>query len=155
MTASIDDVVIPALLRAARGSYSLAIRAELHTADCDDLPRNGPFVLGGLANHGAAFGDLIRELGVSKQAASQLVDTLVLRGYLAREPDSEDRRRMVITLTERGRAAAAAVRAGVESVDRQLAEMISADEFAGFRSGLIALTDIRERAELQARAAEA
>ena len=48
--------------------------------------------------------DMIRGLGVTKQAASQLIDTLVLRGYLTRDVNPEDRRRMTVTLTERGRA---------------------------------------------------
>lgn len=142
-----DEVVIPALLRAARGAYGHAVRTRLAAGGFDDLPRNGPYILGGMANHGGTAGNLIRELGVSKQAASQLIDTLVLRGYLEREVNAEDRRRMTIELTERGRAAADAVREGVQAVDAELAESISPAELAGLRTGLIALTTIRERLE--------
>jgi DNA-binding MarR family transcriptional regulator len=147
-----DEVVLPALLRAARGSYGHAIRGSLAAAQFDDMPRNGPFVLGGMANHGGTAGALIRELGVSKQAASQLIDTLVLRGYLTREIDPDDRRRMTIELTDRGREAGAAVRAGVQAVDAELATLISATELRGLRAGLEALCDIRERFEDEARA---
>jgi DNA-binding MarR family transcriptional regulator len=142
-----DDVPIPGLLRAARGAYGHAIQARLAAAGFDDLPRSGPFVLGGMANQGAGAGDLIRQLGVSKQAASQLVDVLVLRGYLDRQVDPDDRRRMTIALTERGRAAAAAVRAGVEEVDDDLALRLSTAQLAGLRAGLVALCAIREEAE--------
>ena len=103
-----------------------------------------------MANHGGTAGGLIRELGVSKQAASQLIDTLVLRGYLVREVNPDDRRRLTIELTERGRAAAAAVRSGVEAVDDELATLISPDELAGLCAGLVALTTIRERMEDEA-----
>jgi len=140
-----DEVVLPALMRGARGSYARAIAARLAAAGFDDLPRNGGFVLGGMANFGGSAGDMIRGLGVSKQAASQLIDTLVLRGYLTREVNQEDRRRMVIDLTERGSAAAAAVRAGVRQVDRELAQMISPEQLAGLRAGLEALTRIKDR----------
>lgn len=146
-TSHADEIVLPALLRAARGTYGDAIRRELAANGFDDLPRNGPFVLGGIANHGGALSDLVRQLGVSKQATSQLVDTLVLRGYLSREPDPEDRRRIAVTVTERGRAAAAAVRAGVQSVDRALAAAISEEQLAAMRAGLIALIDIRRAEE--------
>ena len=54
----------------------------------------------------AHLGSLTRELGISKQAVSQLIDTMVMRGYLERTPDAEDRRRMLLHLTPRGRAAA-------------------------------------------------
>ena len=99
-----DDVVIPALLRAARGAYGHAIRDRLVAAGFDDVPRNGAHILGGMGNHGVPASDLIRQLGVTKQAASQMIDTLVVRGYVTRETDSEDRRRLTLELTDRGRA---------------------------------------------------
>ena len=142
-----DEVVIPALLRASRGAYGHAVRANLAHGGFDDLPANGPYILGGIANHGGTAGGLVRELGVSKQAASQLIDTLVLRGYLERHPDPEDRRRMTIELTDRGRAAAATVRDGVEAVDAELAGKLSPAELSGLRAGLVALCEIRERME--------
>ena len=50
----------------------------------------------------APLAEVIRQLGVSKQAAGQLVDSLVVRGYLDRTVDPDDRRRLIVTLTERG-----------------------------------------------------
>ena len=147
-----DAVPIPALLRAARGSYGHAVRSRLLAAGFEDLPRNGPYVLGGIVNHGGSAAGLVRELGVSKQAASQLIEVLVLRGYLERQIDPQDRRRVTIDVTDRGRAAAAAVRAGVEEIDGELAALISPTELTGLRAGLIALCDIRERLEDEARA---
>ena len=70
-----------------------------------------------------------------------------MRGYLERELDADDRRRMTLQVTERGRAAAGAVRAGVQSVDAQLEELISPTELKGLRAGLVALCDIRDRLE--------
>ena len=150
--ADADQVVIPALLRAARGAYAHAVRARLADGGFDDMPANGPFVLGGIVNNGGSAADLIRELGISRQAASQLIDTLVLRGYLERAASTDDRRRMTITVTERGRQAASAVRAGVVSVDAQLADACTAEEIAGLRAGLIALCDIRDLFEERMRA---
>jgi len=144
-------VPIPALLRAARGAYGAAIRRRLALAGYEDLPRNGPYVLGGVANQGVPVSQLVRELGVTKQAAGQLIDTLVVRGYLERRPDAGDRRRINLELTARGVAAAAEVRAGVEEIDDRLAGMLTAPELEGLRAGLIALTTIREEAEEQAR----
>ncbi len=109
------------------------------------MPRNGPYVLGGMANQGGAFDDVIRGLGVTKQAASQLIDLLVIRGYLTREEHPDDRRRMLVQLTERGRAAAVAVAAGVRRVDYELANMLSEEEIATMRVGLAALCEVRER----------
>jgi DNA-binding MarR family transcriptional regulator len=140
-----DDASIPALLRGARGSYAHTIAAFLAEAGCDDLPQNGPFVLGGMASHHVPAVDMIRGLGVTRQAASQLIDTLVVRGYLSREVNPADRRRLNIELTDRGRAAAEAVAAAIGQVDVELATMITPAELAGLRAGLTALAEIRER----------
>ena len=141
---------IPALLRASRGAYRHAIRMQLIAAGLEDLPPNGAYVVGGIVTHGGSAGDLVRQLGVSKQAASQLIDTLVVRGYLERRPDPEDRRRITVEATERGRAAAEAIAAGVAAVDGELVQLISDDGAQALRDGLIALIDIRERMEDEA-----
>jgi DNA-binding MarR family transcriptional regulator len=143
-----DAASIPALLRAARSCYGQAITAKLTAAGFDDLPRSGPLVLGGMAHWGGSASEMIDGLGVTKQAASQLIDTLVLRGYLVREVNSQDRRRMTIELTERGQAAAAAVRSGIDMVDAELVRRVTPDEINGLRAGLIALAEIKgEKAE--------
>jgi DNA-binding MarR family transcriptional regulator len=142
-----DDIVIPALLRGARGAYAASVRLELARDGFEDLPRNGAFVLGGMANHGATPGDLVRQLRISKQATSQLIDALVLRGYLVRETDPADRRRLTLALTDRGLAAAAAVRRGVVAVDEELGRQVTPEQLASLRAGLIALCDIAEAFE--------
>src|SRR5438270_13769836 len=86
------DANVPALVRGARGSYAHTIAAFLVEAGCEDLPQNGPFVLGGMASNRASAVDMIRGLGVTRQAASQLIDTLVVRGYLSRAVNHADRR---------------------------------------------------------------
>jgi DNA-binding MarR family transcriptional regulator len=101
------------------------------------MPRNGPYVLGGMANHGGAAAEKIRALGVSRQAASQLVDTLVERNYLRRDTDHADRRRVALELTDRGQAAATAVRAGVVEVDENLARRCPPAVLAALRAGLV------------------
>jgi DNA-binding MarR family transcriptional regulator len=117
---SAEDVVLPALLRAARPAYGNAIRAALHDAGFEDVPKNGAYVIGAISRAGAPLANIIKGLGVSKQAAGQLIDTLVLRGYLEREVNDEDRRRLTMTLTPRGRAAAAVARKATEGVDAKL-----------------------------------
>jgi DNA-binding MarR family transcriptional regulator len=89
--------------------------------------------------------DVVASLGLSKQAASQLIDTLVLREYLERRIDPEDRRRMGVRLTARGLAAATAIQTATDSIDRTLADLVSADELHGLRAGLAAYRAIRER----------
>lgn len=145
---TLDDVTLPALLRHARYTYGAAMRAALAEAGYDDIPGNGLYVIGALAWGGAPLGDIVRELRVSKQAAGQLVDALVLRGYLERQIDPEDRRKLTVTLTERGRAAADTQTAARLGVDARLAAMVGADDILRAKHVLAALIGIgREDAE--------
>lgn len=139
-----ETVVFPALLRWARGTYGEAMHKALAEADCDDVPPNGLYVIGGLAlgEGDVPLGVLIRELKLSKQAAGQLVDTLVLRGYLKRETDEADRRRFTITLTERGQHAAAVQRAARERIDAELLSRVGAEALSGARKTLGALIEM-------------
>jgi DNA-binding MarR family transcriptional regulator len=135
----IEQWSLPAMLRAARSTYGSAIRAALSEAGCDDVPRNGIFVIGAIARMGAPLSEIIEQLGVSEQAAGQLVDTLVIRGYLDRSIDPEDRRRLRVTLTERGEAAATVIRSAVEQVDSALAARVGAEHVAYTRATLACL----------------
>jgi len=139
---SVDDIVLPALLRAARPAYAHAIRDALREAGFEDVPKNGAYVIGAISRAGAPLADIIRGLGVSKQAAGQLIDTLVLRGYLEREVDDDDRRRLTMTLTPRGRAAAAVSRKASESVDAKLKKRVGEKSIAEARKVLFHLIAI-------------
>lgn len=140
----LDSIVIPALLRAARSTYSDAIRARFAAEGFDDVPANAPYLLGGMVNQGGSPTDLLRQLGTSKQAQSQLVDTLVLRGYLTRDVDPADRRRIVLEVTERGRAAALLVGAAVREAEDELAELVGPETVHAMRVGLMGLHRVGE-----------
>lgn len=141
---SLDQIPLPALLRLARPAYGSAMRQALEAAGFDDIPRSGLYVIGGLAlgSAGIPLATLIRDLRTSKQAAGQLVDTLVARGYLIRAVDESDRRRLVVTLTERGRAAAATQRAARERVDAELMARVGSESVARTRRTLAALAEM-------------
>ena len=111
------------------------------------MPPNGPYVIGGIGNRSQPLGALVQQLRVTKQAASELIDSLVLRGYLSRTTDPDDRRRVNVTLTDRGLVAAEAVLAGVMAVDQELTEMLGVTALEQLRAGLVALCNIRERME--------
>ena len=144
-SATPPDLVMPALLRHARATYGSAMRTALAEAGYDDIPRNGLYILGGLAMEvpDVPLGQLIVELGVSKQAAGQLVDTLVQRGYLDRAPDESDRRKLSLRLTARGRAAATVQAAARARIDAQLLARVGEEDVRRTRRTLAALIQLR------------
>ncbi len=136
------EYATPTLMRAARGAYAQSIRAQLHAIGVNDLPRNGAFILAGIDTSGGPRPDLQAGLGVSKQAVSQLIDTLVSRGYLTRGPDPGDRRRISLELTGRGQEVVAAVQHGVDDVDHRLLERVPAAQVEAMRTVLATLAEI-------------
>ena len=52
----IEEWPLTALLRSARASVGGAIRESLEGSDMDDLPPNGPFVIGAIARSSAPLG---------------------------------------------------------------------------------------------------
>ena len=117
-----EHLSIPALLRQARRTYGEAMRAALEDAGYDDIPANGLYIIGGLAldDDRIPLRELVKQLGITKQGAGQLVDALVMRGYLSRTVDERDRRQLTIALTERGRAAAEVQTQARDRIDEEL-----------------------------------
>lgn len=60
-------------------------------------------VLPHLDRTGTAQAELVRRMGVSKQAVQQLLDQLEADGVIERKPDSDDRRGRIITYGRAGR----------------------------------------------------
>jgi len=142
-----ETMGLPGLLRAARAAYRHAVSTAFAEAGFEDIPRNGAFVLGRTFDNSAQLTSLTRELGISKQAVSQLIDTMVMRGYLERIADSEDRRRLLLSLTPRGEAAARVAWRAVTAVDAELAIRLPAGGLAALRTGLAVLAEIGMHAD--------
>ena len=145
---SVDDIAMAALLRAARTAYAHAVREALRAADFDDMPKNGAYVIGAISRAGAPLSAIIKGLGVSKQAAGQLIDTLVLRGYLERLTDDDDRRRLTVSLTARGKAAAAVQRKAADAVDAKLKKRVGEKAVSTAREVLFTLIAIDNERQL-------
>lgn len=86
----------------------------------DVRPAHG-FAFVRISQGGATVLDVAEHLGVTKQAASQLIEQLVQRKYVTRIADADDARRRVLVLTRRGRACTkAAEAAAADAVARWL-----------------------------------
>jgi DNA-binding MarR family transcriptional regulator len=138
----LDSMGIAGLLRAARKAYGNAVRGAFADAGFDDIPRNGAYVLARTHGDASPLPNLTRELGISKQAVSQLIDTMVMRGYLQRHEDPVDRRRMLVTLTARGQAAARVSWEAATDIDAELAGKITPAGVDALRTGLRALAEM-------------
>lgn len=104
---------LPLLLLAAAAEVTDAIHREVAAAGFGDIRPTHGFAFARMAPGGATVGEIAEHLGVTKQAASQLVEELVKKGYAERNPHPADARARLITLTERGWAATRAADAAL------------------------------------------
>ena len=92
-----------------------------------------------LSNHPAATSvELGAYLGITKQAGGQLVDELVRRGYVTREPHPTDRRARVLRLTDRGWDCIEQVVAYWDGVERHWETLVGPRQLADTRAALAA-----------------
>ncbi|WUI01750.1 MarR family winged helix-turn-helix transcriptional regulator [Spirillospora sp. NBC_00431] len=78
------------------------VHAELAEQGHPGLRPMHGFVFQAIGPHGTTAVELGRRLGVSKQAAGKMVDSLERAGYVERGADPADARRKIVRLTARG-----------------------------------------------------
>ncbi|TDE26971.1 MarR family winged helix-turn-helix transcriptional regulator [Actinomadura sp. 6K520] len=78
------------------------LHAELAAQGHPDLRPTHGFVLQAVGPDGTTAVELGRSLGVTKQAAGKMVESLERMGYVARTADPSDARRRIVRLTARG-----------------------------------------------------
>jgi DNA-binding MarR family transcriptional regulator len=111
-----EALALAAALLAAAGDLTQRINDGVVARGFEARPAWG-FAFTRLAPDGATVTELAGHLGVTKQAASQLVDEIVRKGYAERRPHPVDARARLVVLTERGWACTrAAEEAAAEAV---------------------------------------
>jgi DNA-binding MarR family transcriptional regulator len=98
-------------------------------------PAHG-FAFRRIGSEGASIAEIGEHLGVTKQAASQLVDELLRRGYVQSAPHPRDARAKLITLTEQGRAVTRAADEASIEAGRAWVEVLGEERVRGLIADL-------------------
>ena len=80
-----------------------SIWLALHRRDDPDLSQHERDILSHVPEAGCSLGDIVRHLGLPKRTCSEIVKSLGQRGFLLRVRDRADERRVLISLTTKGR----------------------------------------------------
>ncbi|MFF3913466.1 MarR family winged helix-turn-helix transcriptional regulator [Streptomyces sp. NPDC001852] len=123
-----EAMALSAALLAVSGNLTQRIHDGVVARGFTDLRPAHGFAFARLAPDGATVTDLATHLGVTKQAASQLVDEIVCKGYAERRPHPQDARARLIVLTERGWACTRAAEAAAAEVVGGWAELLGEGE---------------------------
>ncbi|MEU9284763.1 MarR family transcriptional regulator [Streptomyces sp. NPDC048275] len=132
-----DAMALSATLLAVAGELTQRIHEGVVARGFEGLRPAHGFAFTRLAPDGATVTDLATHLGVTKQAASQLVDELVRKGYVERRPHPDDARARLIVLTERGWACTRAAEAAAADAVRTWGELLGEGEVRALRDQLV------------------
>jgi len=80
-------------------------------------------------------------LGVTKQAASQLIDAMALGGYVQRRDDPDDARAKLVALTPRGRSFLGTVEAIYDELEADWAAVLGRPRLEAIRRDLTAVLE--------------
>lgn len=132
-----EAMALSAALLAVAGELTQRIHEGVVARGFEGLRPAHGFAFTRLAPDGATVTDLAAHLGVTKQAASQLVEELVRKGYVERRPHPGDARARLVVLTERGWACTRAAEEAAADVVRTWGELLGEGEMRALHDRLV------------------
>jgi DNA-binding MarR family transcriptional regulator len=124
------------LLSASRALVD-GISAGVRARGFDDVRPAHGFAFSRLSAGGATITQLAEHLDITRQAAAQLVDELLAKGYVRRQPHPDDARARLITLTGKGWACTRAAEAAIADTVRPWAAALGERRFRALRDDLL------------------
>jgi len=132
-----EAVALSTALLAAAGELTQRINNGVVARGFEGVRPAHGFAFARLAPDGATVTDLAAHLGVTKQAASQLVDELVRKGYVERRAHPDDARARLVVLTERGWGCTRAAEEAAAEAVRSWGELLGEREVRALQGQLL------------------
>jgi DNA-binding MarR family transcriptional regulator len=129
-------LTIGSMLRSAWTELIDEVFEKLVAAGFDDLRPVHRSILRDVLTSSLRPSELGARLGLSKQAANDLVREFEAKGYITLEPDPDDGRAKRIVATERGWRASDTAQASSNAVGRRWAELVGDERYAVFEEVL-------------------
>jgi DNA-binding MarR family transcriptional regulator len=130
-----DEIRVGWLLREVARIHSQLQRNEV--AICCDIPSTQCHILTELDRSGPlTFAELVRRVNTDKAWISRTVESMTQEGLLVKEPNPNDRRTIIVTLTQEGLAKAAEVQSTLNGQSGRVLQRIPAAERANVARAL-------------------
>ncbi|SDE49454.1 MarR family protein [Paenibacillus sp. UNCCL117] len=109
------------------------LHTELAKLGFDNVRPSHGFIFQKLSWGGATGNEIAEHLGITKQAASVIIDQLEANGYVARAPHPTDRRGKLVVLTDRGWQCIRATETIFTSIEARWHEALPGEEMEKLR----------------------
>jgi DNA-binding MarR family transcriptional regulator len=115
-----------------------ALLARLARDGWPELTRSQAQVFAHLDRHGTSIAELARRIGITRQSAHALVESLVGHGFVELRPDPDDRRVRLVVLSGEGARLVRRANRHLRTLEDELAERIGAGRVRALRRALAA-----------------
>lgn len=112
------------------------LQARLHQRGWPDVNRPQSMVMTNIVSGIVRPSDIARNLGISRQAIHRTLSQMVDLGIVTMEPDPDDRRHMVVSLTETGKRMRHDAQQAMEALSKQIAGALGQDRFENLLAAL-------------------
>ena len=133
---AVDGTPLARLFAIAYRSLIDGLHERLAARGWRDVRPNYGFVLLAARGSGIQASEIAALMGISKQAASKLVESMELAGYLRRDPHADDLRAKVVTLTPLGDELLSAVEEIYTELEDEWVAILDRDRVDALRSTL-------------------
>ena len=127
------------LLARARRSWIEQVRERVQEAGFPGYRQSDAWILALLLARPMAIGQLGEAMGISRQAARQMADGLVERGYATFGTDDADARRTLVVLTRKGKTYGRAIWTAQDALNERVRSRVSEADLAAAEAVLRAV----------------
>lgn len=112
------------------------LQARLHDRGWPDVSRPQSMVMTNIVSGIVRPSDIARNLGVSRQAIHSTINQMVKLGIVQLETDPDDRRHMILSLTETGARMRQDAQRAMDTLTAQIADALGQDRFDALLAAL-------------------
>lgn len=105
------------------------LQARLHDRGWPDVSRPQSMIMTNIVSGVVRPSDIARNLGVSRQAIHSTINQMVKLGMVKLDPDPDDRRHMIVSLTDTGARMRQDAQRALDALADQLAERLGKERF--------------------------
>jgi DNA-binding MarR family transcriptional regulator len=112
------------------------LQARLRSKGWPDVNRTQSMVMTNVVSGTVRPAEIARNLGISRQAIHSTLAQMVDMGMIALDVDPQDRRHLIISLTDRGASMRRDAQQAMDAMSAQIAGMIGQDQFEAMLDAL-------------------
>jgi len=125
-----------------KASRQISVYLEGRTSELGVTPSEG-HILTYLRGYGpVTVGDLVRVFGIKQCTLTRMLDRLQQAGLVRREVNPDDRRSLVLRLSERGNDLARRLNRILEALEAEVRERVGARDVKGFHAVMGAVEEV-------------